>query len=171
MLRATALASLSARSRSRAFLPIVVPRLLRRCAFRLAVGRMAVERARRREHAELVADHLLRHQHRDVRLPVVDAERQPDELRQDGGATAPDLDHLVAAGGARGLRLLQQIPVDERALPDRTPHGASLLLLPRMAAGDDEFRGRLVAARLLALGRETPRRDRVAPPPGAALAA
>src|SRR5205814_7913969 len=50
-----------------------------------------------------------------------------DELRQDGRAPAPDPDHLVAAGRARGLRLLEQIAVDERALPDRTRHDAVLV--------------------------------------------
>src|SRR5215472_14039082 len=139
-MRATALASVSARPRSRAFLLMRLPlkalarrrgggRSARRGraagALGLAIGRMAVEGAGRRELAELVAHHLLGHHHRNVLLPVVDAERQPDELRQDGGAAAPDLDHLVTAGGARGLRLLQQIPVDERALPNRARHGAS----------------------------------------------
>src|ERR1700684_538189 len=95
-MRATALASVSARLRSRAFLLILTfPWLeleLRRRGRRggggaggalgLAVRRMAVERARRRELAELVADHLFRYHHRNVLLPVVDPERQPDELRQ-----------------------------------------------------------------------------------------
>jgi hypothetical protein len=53
-----------------------------------------------------------------VLLAVVDAERQPDELRQDGRAPAPDPDHLVTAGRARSFCLLKQITVDERALPD-----------------------------------------------------
>src|SRR5215471_20537072 len=88
---------------------------------------MAVEGARRRELAELVTDHLLGHQHRDVLLAVVDPEHQADELRQDGRAPAPDLDHLVATRRARGFCLLEQIAVDERALPDRTRHDAVLV--------------------------------------------
>src|SRR5262249_30721099 len=110
MLRATALASLSARLRSGFFLPMSVPRLRTSAGggggggtLGLAVGRMAVERAGRRELAELVADHLLGHQHRNVLLPVVDAERQPDELRQDGGAAAPDPGHLQAGRHRPGL--------------------------------------------------------------------
>ena len=97
----------------------------RRCALGLAVRRMAVERARRRELAELVADHFLGDDHRDVLLAVVDAERQADELRQDGRTPRPDADHLVAAGRARGIRLFQQIAVDKRTLPDRTRHDRS----------------------------------------------
>src|SRR5882757_8986715 len=110
-MRATALASVSARLRSRAFLLILLSlasagrcrgrRSARRGragrTLRLAIGRMAVERARGRELAELVAHHLLRHHHRNVLLSVVDAERQPDELRQYGRAPAPYLDHLVPA--------------------------------------------------------------------------
>src|ERR1043165_726693 len=128
--RATAWASLSASLRSCAFLLIdkssACGRRAGGGALRLAVGGVAVERARRRELAELVTDHFLGDVHRDVLVAVVDAERQPDELRQDGGATAPDLDHLVAGRTARGLCLLQQIAIDERTLPDGTRHGACL---------------------------------------------
>src|SRR5262245_44621530 len=126
MLRATAFASLSARPRSRAFLPMAFCLLPSggggRGALRLAVRRVAVERACWRELAELVADHFFRRQHGNVLLPVVDAEGQPDELRQDGRAAAPYLDDVVAARGTRGLRLLQEIAVDERAFPNRTRH-------------------------------------------------
>jgi len=49
---------------------------------------VAVEGAGGRKLAELVADHVLGHQHRQKLVAVVDAEREPDELRQDG---RPDL--------------------------------------------------------------------------------
>src|ERR1700694_2446057 len=186
-MRATALASLSARLRSRAFLLILLSlgsaggrrcRARRRArhgrtggALRLAIGRMAVERARRRELAELVADHLFRHHHRNVLLPIVDAEGQPDELRQYRRAPAPYLDHLMPTRGTGLLGLLEQIAVDEWALPNRSRHDASLLFLPRVAARNDEFGGGLVLAGLLSLGRKTPRRHRVAATGGAAFAA
>src|SRR6516225_6951298 len=64
-MRTVALASLSARRRGLGFWDIGLRPL------RLLVGGMAVERARRRELAELVANHLLRHQHRDVLVSVV----------------------------------------------------------------------------------------------------
>jgi len=89
------------------------------------IRRVAVERARRREFTEFVADHFLGDDHRDVLLAVIDAEGEPDELRQDGRAARPDADHLVAAGRARGIRLFQQIAVDKRAFPDRTRHDRS----------------------------------------------
>src|SRR5258708_2547212 len=123
-MRATALASVSDSARSRFFLLMTKPlpasrraagrrcrrgarrRCRTRCgawrarrtgAFGLAVRRVAVERAGRRELAEFVADHFLGDDHRDVLLAVVDAEGQPDELRQDGRTPRPDADHLVAA--------------------------------------------------------------------------
>src|SRR6478672_7484162 len=88
---------------------------------------MAVERSRRREFSEFVTDHFLGHHHRNVLLAVVDAEREPDELRQDGRAPTPNPDHLVPARRARGLRFLEQIAIDERAFPNRTRHDAVLV--------------------------------------------
>src|SRR5215467_2831118 len=100
----TALASFSPRSRSRWRLPMTLlfnPLACRRCGRRsgrgrsgsrcrgcasalgFAVGRMAVEHPARRELAELVADHFLGHQHRNVLLAVVNAEVEANELRQD----------------------------------------------------------------------------------------
>src|SRR5579884_1845951 len=55
-------------------------------------------------------------------LPVVDAEGEPDELRQNRRAAAPYLDHVVTPGHARGFRFLQQVAVDEGPFPDRTRH-------------------------------------------------
>src|SRR5277367_6766121 len=140
-MRATALASLSESARPWAFL-LMIPVPASRCpaargsrrrrraarsrrpgaALGLAVGRMAVERPRRRELAELVADHFLGDHDRDVFLAVVDAESKPDELRQNGRTPRPDADHIVASGRAGGLRLFQQIAVDKRTLPNRTHH-------------------------------------------------
>src|SRR5271170_3227461 len=133
---------------------------------------MAVEGPRRRKLAELVAHHFLGHHHRYVLVAVVDAEDQADELRQDRRAPAPRLDHVMPARSPRGFRLLQQIPVDERTFPYRTRHVAlDLLLLPRVAARNDEFGGLLVGPGLLALGGLAPRGDRMAAAGGAAFAA
>src|SRR3984957_18364537 len=117
-MRATALASVSASARSRFFLLMTksLPasrRAAGRCcrrgrcrtrsgawrtgAFGLAVRRMAVERAGRRELTEFVADHFFGDDHRDVLLAVVDAEGETYELRQDCRTPRPDADHLVAA--------------------------------------------------------------------------
>src|SRR5258705_8066735 len=98
---------------------------------------MAIEHAGRRELAELVADHLLGDHDRDVLLPVVDAEGQTDELRQNGRAPAPDPDHFVPPGRTRDLRLLEQIAVDERALPNRTCHIFASYLSPTSSSARD----------------------------------
>src|SRR5690606_18351059 len=108
--RASACASLSATRRFAFGLLISGP-------LHLLVRRVAVKRTGRRELAELVTDHVLGDQHRDELLAVVDAEREADELRQDGRPPRPCPDHLVAARLARLLGLLQQIAVDERSLP------------------------------------------------------
>src|SRR5512147_1210680 len=118
--RATAFASVSVNVRGCAFL-LIAPLL----PLGLLVGRrVAVEEARRRELAEAVADHVLGHQNRQELVAVIDAEGQADELRQDGRATRPGLDDLVAARAARRLGLLQQISVDERTLPYGACHCA-----------------------------------------------
>src|SRR5271166_2843155 len=91
--------------------------LLMSAAPRLLVGGMAAEGACRRELAELVADHVLGHLHRQELVAVIDPERQPDELRQDSRAARPDLDDLVAGRRLRRFGLGQQVTVDERSLP------------------------------------------------------
>src|ERR1044071_458840 len=116
-MRATAFASLSLSARGVAALPMLLP-------LRLAVRRVAVEGARRRELAELVAHHLLAHVDGDVLLSVVDPEGEAHELRQDRGAAAPDLDDLVATRTTGRLGLLEEVAVDERTLPERTCHDA-----------------------------------------------
>src|SRR5689334_23042881 len=113
-IRATALASLSARRRSRFDLLIASTSSL----LGSLVARVAVESPGRREFSELVADHFLVHRYRHVFLSVVDAEHEADELRQDGRAAAPDLDDVVTTGRARGICLLQQRRFYKRAFPD-----------------------------------------------------
>src|SRR5262249_40169737 len=117
--RTTACASLSERTRSRFALPITIHLGLDLGPHGPLVAAMAVKDARRRELAELVTNHVFRHRDRHVLDAVVHAERQADELRQYRRAPAPDLDHLIAARGARLLRLLQQVAVDEWTFPDR----------------------------------------------------
>src|SRR5690606_11076711 len=115
-LRATACTSFSGRRRSPLGLPILpAPR-------RFLVAAVAMEGARRRELAELVPDHVLVDGHGNMLLAVVNAERQPDELRQDRRTSRPNPDDLAAARRAHLLGLLQDIAVDERAFPNRACH-------------------------------------------------
>src|SRR5688572_367298 len=134
---------------------------------RLAVGAVAGEAARRRELAELVADHVLGHQHGQELLAVVHAKRQTHELRQDGGAPRPGLDHFIAARTTRSFRLLQEVAINERAFPNRASHRA-ISLLARVTTAQDLAVGLLVVTRLLALGRDAPGRDPVHAAVGAA---
>src|SRR6185369_17600762 len=92
---------------------------------------MAVEGAGGRKFAQLVADHVLGHQHGNMLVAVIDAEGDAHELRQDGGTARPGLDHVLAAGSARRFRLLQYVAVDERAFPDGTGHVLALPLRVR----------------------------------------
>src|SRR5690606_3874517 len=101
-MRSTAFASLSPSARSRFALPMTLRPL------GLLVRGVAVVGAGRRELAELVPHHVLAHRHRHMLVAVVHAEGQPHELGQDRRATAPDLDDLVAATGARLVGLLQE---------------------------------------------------------------
>src|SRR3954447_960165 len=116
MLRRTACASVSGRVRSCFGL------LIGSAPLRLLVGAVPREGPRRRELAELVADHVLRDLHRDEFLPVVDPEGQADELREDRAATGPDLDDLVPRRSPGGLHLGKQVAVDKRPLPYAARH-------------------------------------------------
>src|SRR5690606_28783918 len=103
-MRRTALASLSLRARSVFGLPILLP-------LGLLVGGVTVIGTGRRELAKLVADHVFSDADRNVLLAVVHAERDTHELRQNGRATAPDLDHIVAAGCQGLFSLLEHVAV------------------------------------------------------------
>src|SRR5436190_11078419 len=151
--RTLATASASASRRALACLLILLP-------LGLLVGGVAGEEAGGRELAQLHADHVFGDHDRHVLLAVVDAERQTNELRHDGGAARPGLDHVLAAGALDSFGLLEQIPVDERAFPDGAGH--RLASLPSVARADDELVRRLVLAGLGALRGLAPGGDRVA---------
>src|SRR5688572_6889631 len=74
----------------------------------LLVARVALERARHRELAELVPDHVLVDEHRHVLATVVDGDRETDHVRHDHRATRPGLDRLLRVRGDRGLDLLDE---------------------------------------------------------------
>src|SRR3982750_2301733 len=88
----------------------------------LLVGRVALEGAREREFAELVADHLVGDVDRNVLLAVVHGDRQADEVGQDRRAARPGLDRLLVLGGRRLLDLRREVMVDERAPLERAGH-------------------------------------------------
>src|SRR5690606_12118844 len=113
----------------------------------LLVGRVTVVGTGRRELTELVADHVFGDRHRNMLLTVVDTKGDANELRKNGRATGPDLDHIVAARRLGLLGLLEQIAVDERPLPNRTGHVLPALL--HVTAANDELVRSLVRTRTL----------------------
>src|SRR5215213_1830533 len=133
----------------------------------LLVGRVTVERTRRRELAELHSDHVFIDRHRHELATVVDIEGQADELRQNRRATRPGLDRGALRGVLRSFRFLQQRKLDERTFPDGTGHGLTLLL--RVTRPNDELVGRLVVTGAGTLGRLAPRSDRMAAARGPAF--
>src|SRR6266704_3608306 len=128
----------------------------RGCGFQklLVCHPVALEDARQRELTELVSDHVLGDVHGDVLLAVVDGDRQPDEIREDGGAPRPGLDRALLVRGARRVDLFHQVVVHEWTLLDRASHGLALvpLLVPEL---DDHAARALVLARLVARGQHS----------------
>src|SRR5262245_14378477 len=132
---------------------------------------MALERPRRRELTELVADHRVGDEDRDVLAPVVHGDGVTDHGRNDHGSPGPGLDDVLGALLVLGVHLLEQVVVHERALLQAARHAELLLaLLAGLATADDELvaglGGRAGAAFLLA-----PWADRVPAAGGLALAA
>src|ERR671917_230588 len=90
-----------------------------------------------RELAELVPDHRLGHEDRDVLAAVVDGDRVAEHVRDDRRTTRPGPDDVLGALVVLGVHLLEQVVVDERALLEaawhvcRTPLPAQRFLLVR----------------------------------------
>src|SRR5438105_12392815 len=74
------------------------------------------EGARGRELAELVPDHRLGDEHRDVLAAVVHGDRVPEHVGDDRRATRPGADDVLGALVVLGVHLGEQVVVDERAL-------------------------------------------------------
>src|SRR6267378_6287742 len=98
--------------------------------------------------------------HRDVLLAVVDGDRQPDEIRQDGGAPRPGLDRALVACRTRRVDFLHQMVVHEGTLLDRASHGLALVsfLVPEL---NDHAASALVLAGLVTLCEGAPGTHRI----------
>src|SRR5439155_12720874 len=86
----------------------------------LAVAGVGAEGPRRRELAQLVADHLLGDEHGHVLAAVVDGDRVSDHLREDGGRARPGADHPLLVLLVHGLDAAHQPLLDERPLLARS---------------------------------------------------
>src|SRR5215813_9857411 len=91
---------------------------------------MRLEGASEGELAEPMADHVLRHVDGDELPAVVHGQGVPHELRHDGGAARPGLQHLLLALAVELLHPLLQPLVDVRPFLGRSSHGLPLLLRP-----------------------------------------
>src|SRR6185369_9457648 len=80
----------------------------------LLVAAMSLEDARRGELAQLVADHVLGDQHRNVLFAVVHGQRQANHFWSDHRAARPGLDRLAIVLARGNLHLLGQVQIDER---------------------------------------------------------
>src|SRR3954468_20519033 len=125
--------------------------------------------AGRCELAQLVADHRVGHEHRDVLAAVVHGDRVADHGRHDHRATGPRLDDVVGALVVLPVHLLHEVAVDEGTLLQAARHVCLSLLatLAGLATTDDERVGGLALAR--ATLRLAPGRDRVTTTGGLAL--
>src|SRR3546814_19526734 len=83
-------------------------------ALALLVSGVAGEGARRRELAQLMADHFLIDEDGDELAAVVDVERQPNELRQDRRPARPGLDRYAGTCVLCRLRLLQTASLERK---------------------------------------------------------
>src|SRR5919199_5710029 len=136
----------------------------------LVVLLVTAERAGRGELAELVPDHRLGHEDRDVLAAVVHRDGVPEHGGDDHRAARPGADDLLGVGLVLRRHLAQQVVVDEGALLE-TPWHVWLLLLALLADGpaaDDELVALLVRVPRATL-RLTPRAHRVAATAGLAL--
>src|ERR1044072_5623302 len=123
---------------------------------------MPTKRPGRRELAELVPDHLLGDEHGHVLAAVVDRDRVPDHLREDGRGARPGADHPLLVLLVHRLDAAHQPLLDERPFLAAPAHLLPLLL-PAPAAADDQLVRLLVlAARALAERRHAPGGDRMA---------
>src|SRR5688500_1239306 len=136
----------------------------------LVVLHMAAEGPRGGELAELVPDHRLGDEHRDVLASVVHGDRVAEHLGDDRRAPRPGLDDVLRALVVLRLHLLEQVVVDERALLQAARHvlSPSAALTRGVAAADDQPVTRLALATGAALGL-TLRVDRVATTGGLTL--
>src|SRR2546423_8177527 len=69
----------------------------------------------RRKLAELVADHVLRHEHGNERFAVVHHEGVTDEIRRHHRAARPGLHRLLHARGVHLVDLFKKMPGNERS--------------------------------------------------------
>src|SRR5215213_8822698 len=130
---------------------------------------VTLERAGQRELAELVPDHRLGHEDRDVLAAVVHGDRVSEHVGDDRRAPRPGADDVLRALVVLSVHLLEQVVVHEGALLQAAWHRASdssALLAGAPAADDQGVTGLALARPALRLALRV---DRVAATGGLAL--
>src|ERR671924_334661 len=92
----------------------------RMCRASFGVVPMGPEHSRRGELPELVPDHGLGDEQRDVLPSVMNGDGVTDHLGDDRGAPGPRPDDALGAAPVHVVDLLQQVVVDERSLLHRS---------------------------------------------------
>src|SRR3989338_7997143 len=87
-------------------------------------GAVLAERARHRELAQLVSNHIFGDEGRQKALAVVNHERQAHEIRRHRRAARPSFNRLSIALLLHGRYFFQQLLVNVWSLADRTAHPA-----------------------------------------------
>src|SRR5258706_336486 len=128
---------------------------------------MPLERTGRRELAQLVAHHVLRHVHWDELSPVVNRHRVADKFRENGRPARPGAHYFLLISRTQHRQLDFEVRVGKRSLFYASAHALPLFAL----AVDDPLIGALVVARLEAARGLAPRRHRMTAAAGSALAA
>src|SRR5215472_5048194 len=131
---------------------------------------MAAERAGGGELSQLVANHRLGDEHRDMLAAVMHRDRVAQHGRDDHGTARPRLDDVPRPLIVLAVHLLEQVVVHERALLQATRHYQVLLPLLLATPADDQPVARLVSLAGTAL-RLAPRAHRMAPAGALALTA
>src|ERR1700693_4181309 len=106
------------------------------CAGHFAIAGVRLEQPRRRKLAELVTDHVLGDEHRDVLPAVVNRDRETDHVGNHHRAARPGLDRPAIVLLHRDLHLLRQVQIHERTFLQRTRHAyflrCTIMLLVRL---------------------------------------
>src|SRR5690242_15943852 len=102
------------------------------------VSDVAAERPGGGELPELVADHRLGDEHRDMLAAIVHRDRVAQHRRDDHGTARPRLDDVPRPLVVLAVHLLEEVVVHERALLQATRHCQVLLPLLLAAPADDK---------------------------------
>src|SRR5262245_36081481 len=92
----------------------------------LRFAAVTLEGSRGGELTEPMANHVFGNKDFDMRLSVMNHERQSDEFRYDGASPRPGFDRLFRTAGLGGLHFLEDLEIDERTFFAAAAHDFSI---------------------------------------------